>query len=913
MGELDTFSSAGNFSDLSFFSLYGMGGIIVFLKESTSRKFLLFFEGRSGMSTDESEQRLLDFMIAFDVSMHRGEDKTLEEWQREFSDIREQISQELPRLKGVWEENQGLVNVVPPCPERKGDVVAADEYSEKVVYVGNYRLLKNLGQGGQGRVFLAEHSRSGTRVALKVLNGLGSDHGDALIRFRREADIASKLNHWGICQVYEIGEHNGNRFIAMGYIDGKSLSQLIKESPDVPASSEEIIFLVKLIEKVARALHSAHEAQIIHRDIKPGNIMVTPTGNPVIVDFGLAMDTQDDSPTLTGTRAFCGTLAFMPPERLSEGMGETHLQADVYALGVTLYQALCHKLPFRAATPEALQLRICRSDPEPIRHHNTAVSKDLSIVIATAMEGDPKRRYATAEALADDLKCLIEGTAIQARSPGLTRRVLSWTQRNRWATAALAVLIVLVSILFVFLSREARFTESLLRLNDHRRATLLLEREALDLYPVGPELIAKAEVWLDQERELQERRADHELTKVQISQRRGSMATRAQSAGLEVSMEELVTDLLAEFDRLRERAKYVEGRVARARHIQNSDRSSVNQERWRTCIESIQNLECYGGLKIRPQSGLVPLGRSAQSGFWEFLHVDTGKEPEFVEDLWQDSRWQGAPWDRSCGDWALTPDSGIVLVLLPGGEFDMGARVGPANAKPEKWENDVHRVRLSPFFISKFEMTQAQWVRCSEGQNPSWYFPGTDRAMDRKGARPITWTHPVESMTWETAKSTLWRIGLDLPTESQWEYAARGGTSSAFSCGDSIAAIALVANILGQEMPEEQYPGGRAPTNDRYFTTSPVGSFGPNPFGIYDVHGNVSEWCLDGKVANYRDFKPRPVDGLRQPKAPTDLRIHRGGNYKIGLAFIRSSARNWSMKNQGFRNAGIRPARRLEH
>ena len=445
----------------------------------------------------------------------------------------------------------------------------------------------------------------------------------------------------------------------------------------------------------------------------------------------------------------------------------------------------------------------------------------------------------------------------------------------------------------------------------HRKTIELLESEQTELYPVSPSLIPKANRWLEQARELLSHRLDHEATRIEIGQREDAVKAKAGQTDSDGSLAGLVDDLLVEFGHLEKRAIEVESRVERAKAILSSSHNEANQEKWRQCIDAVAKSPKYNGLKLTPQVGLIPLGESELSGLWEFLHIDSGGKPQFDANRWEGKRWEGAHWNRKTGEWIVGRETGIILVLLPGGTFSMGARVGPANRNPEKSERDVHDVTLEPFFISKFEMTQAQWARCREGENPSWYFPGTERAMDREGAKPITWSHPVESVNWETAQQTLERIFLTLPTESQWEYATRGGTKSAYSCGDTVVKISFVANLLGQEMPEEHYHNGRAPLNDGYITTSPVGAFGPNPFGLYDVHGNLSEWCLDGKVDNYAISPPVGGNGLRVPKSATDLRIHRGGNYKIGLGLLRSSARNWSLKHQKFRNAGIRPCRVL--
>jgi serine/threonine protein kinase len=214
--------------------------------------------------------------------------------------------------------------------------------------IAHYRLVRELGRGGQATVYLAADVRDDRRVALKVLDRSGADHG-TFERFRREADIASKLDHPGICAVYEAGEDRGSRWIAMRYVEGETLaarlacarsgslsqdtdflelSQQSSPEPDSgttapaerhsgPCTLAEIDRTLALFENAARALHVAHEAGIIHRDIKPANIMVTAAGDPVILDFGLAQEIDGNQPTLTLTGDVMGTPAYMSPEQIA--------------------------------------------------------------------------------------------------------------------------------------------------------------------------------------------------------------------------------------------------------------------------------------------------------------------------------------------------------------------------------------------------------------------------------------------------------------------------------------------------------------------------------------------------------------------------------------------------------------------
>ena len=335
--------------------------------------------------------------------------------------------------------------------------------------IGPYQLVRELGRGGQGVVWLAEDTRLRRRVAIKVLSGYGAPPVAVLRRFRREAEAASRLDHPGICTVYESGVQDGVPYIAMRYVEGEPLATKIAaardpettttwvsfpdevaepvtatedESSAAPSDRAEIMAIVALIEKVARALGAAHEAGILHRDVKPGNIIVANDGQPVLLDFGLAQDTGGDVTTLTQTGDVFGTPAYMSPEQLTGKRISLGPQTDVYSLGVTLYECLTLKRPFDAPTREGLYQQILTKDPPDVRSLNAAIPDDLRVVVEAALEKDLDRRYRTAADFAEDLRRVREREPIHARPVTRWVRLVRWAQRN----PAVAMLLVLLFV-----------------------------------------------------------------------------------------------------------------------------------------------------------------------------------------------------------------------------------------------------------------------------------------------------------------------------------------------------------------------------------------------------------------------------------------------------------------------------------
>lgn len=334
---------------------------------------------------------------------------------------------------------------------------------EQIEHFGHYRLLDVLGRGAQGVVYLAENTTLGRKVALKMLEGTNAFSGKTRERFQREAAVTSKLDHPGICSIYEFGELNGIPFMAMQYVRGTTLADLILMAKGAPRTTSKMdpgastISLVsdnaledvlRLIERTARALHVAHEAGLVHRDIKPGNIMVTPDGNPVLLDFGLAREVDTTGHTLTETGQVLGTPAYMAPEQLLGVRDEIDRRTDVYALGVTLFECLTLERPFHADTFEVLFDQILKGAPIAPRKVNPRIPRDLSTVIEVAMERDRERRYATALEFAEELRRVRSFEPIRAKAAGPITRLRKWARRKPAVAVAVAA-VVLMALLGV--------------------------------------------------------------------------------------------------------------------------------------------------------------------------------------------------------------------------------------------------------------------------------------------------------------------------------------------------------------------------------------------------------------------------------------------------------------------------------
>jgi len=321
---------------------------------------------------------------------------------------------------------------------------------------GHYLLIKELGRGAQGVVYLAEDAKLHRKVALKMLATARAQDVDVRERFQREAELASKLEHPGICGVHEFGEVEGVPFIAMQYIPGVPLSDMITEARERSGVSESgakpsrtksgtsltgkdsMQDILLIVEDTARALHAAHEVGLLHRDIKPANIMIAADGHPVILDFGLARDMSDQGHTLTESGQALGTPAYMSAEQILGQRDVVNQRTDVYALGVTLYECLTLHRPFEAEGFERLYHEILQGAPVSPRKHNPRIPQDLGTVIEVAMDRQQERRYASALEFAEDLRRVRSFEPILAKAANLLTRTHKWVRRKPAPAVTLA-------------------------------------------------------------------------------------------------------------------------------------------------------------------------------------------------------------------------------------------------------------------------------------------------------------------------------------------------------------------------------------------------------------------------------------------------------------------------------------------
>jgi len=307
--------------------------------------------------------------------------------------------------------------------------------------VGAYRILKPLGFGGMGVVYLAEQDSPKREVALKLLR-FDSASPRQLERFEREAELLGRLSHPGIARVYQAGwaeTETGRRpFFAMEFVEGRPLHEYVLEH-DLDLAAK-----LALVSQIAEAAHYAHERGVVHRDLKPSNVLVDERGQPKVLDFGVARPLGTGS-SATQTGQLVGTLSYMSPEQAA-GEGEISARSDVYSLGVILYELLTGRLPLAIdglALHEAVR-RVREEDPIAAGSVRRELKGDLETILATALAKEPERRYATAAEFAEDLRLYLDHRPIRARKP--TSLYVAWKLVRRHRLLAATVLLLFLAL-----------------------------------------------------------------------------------------------------------------------------------------------------------------------------------------------------------------------------------------------------------------------------------------------------------------------------------------------------------------------------------------------------------------------------------------------------------------------------------
>jgi serine/threonine protein kinase/formylglycine-generating enzyme required for sulfatase activity len=826
--------------------------------------------------------------------------------------------------------------------------------------IPGYGILREIGRGGMGVVYLGRDLKLGRLVALKVI--LAGPHADpsALARFHAEARTVARLSHPNIVQVYEVGEHEGRPYIALEYVEGGSLADRLAHSPQPPGAT------ARLVETIARAVHAAHEQGIVHRDLKPANILLQedltqrrkdakedgkdggghapPDSSspfaplrlgvssssliPKITDFGLAkqldaaVEGRTDLRTQTG--AVLGTPSYMAPEQARGGTQPLGPAADVYALGVLLYEMLTGRPPFLAADVLGTLEQVCTQEPVPPRRLQARTPRDLETICLKCLQKEPQRRYATAQALAEDLRRFLDGEPILARPVSLAGRGWRWARRK----PVLATLVALSTVLALTVAigssvaaillriehanfvaerqrRQQRVLESLLNvapagvplllteMNDNREVFLPLVQARLEDESLGPNQrlrLAMALTSLGQPRtdDLVKATAtapadecanlaaafrslpDHGTSVLREAFDRAGGAVRFRFAVvlLELGDPQAARELLAFKPNPEQRTRFVQQFSG-----WHGDLAALPEMLRRHDDSALRSGLCAALGRLDPGLLSPPVAAALREALVE-LHARAndagthatagwalrrwGEERDVVGQAFQPDRQAGKP-DLRGKQWYRTPEGLTMIRAEPPGTANGAARPFPwalwvsdrevslglfrrflkdpqlaAEGKPADWPGvnpDISPTDDCPVHNVNFRdmMLFCNWLSRREGRTPCY--------------EPM----PGQVGFWTCRYGAN---GYRVPTNAEWEYACRAGTTTRFFFGDDATLLPEYANVLLTRAE----PGGRRLSND---------------WGLFDTLANEWEWCFDGP----RDLGPFPLS--------TTLTM-RGGTYGTG-------------------------------
>ncbi|MBL8695393.1 MAG: SUMF1/EgtB/PvdO family nonheme iron enzyme [Planctomycetes bacterium] len=821
-----------------------------------------------------------------------------------------------------------------PVPSRPSEYVHLSD-SELMRYLRGkprievrYEVQRPLARGGMGQIVEARDRELDRPIALKCI--LSSEHSFASERFLREARITGSLEHPGIVPVHELGLDEKDRLtFSMRLVSGEDLGRIFDRLSD-PNAGWTVARALEVVLKVCDTMSYAHEQGVVHRDLKPANIMVGRFGEVYVMDWGLAKgrcesDGQnyegrfaEKSPSslsneqiVTAEGALAGTPCYMSPEQAHGENDRVGFHSDIYAVGAILYHLLTRRAPYAAVGLKGEQVsapaiieRVRAGPPKSILEVSPDAPAELVSICNKAMAREISGRYSDMQALARDLRSYLEGRVVSAHEFGTMAELKKWVRRNKalaW-TSSMVVLVTLIGLATTVLLQHRRLNDILLR--DDGLRLPHLKSTVRDLGAALPENTTKMESWIAMATELTSRLPAHKqrLAELRLSSGKknadgGWTFNDPKADGMHSELSGLVEGIrkLGDPTGTIGTIKNAEERLSLARCLERRtvDDLAPAWQQMATEVADSSQLPIYKGLRIAPQIGLVPIGRDPISGLHEFAHFASGSVPARGSD----------------GRLLLSEESSLVFVLIPPGSFVMGA-VPPAGAHPDGASNvdplaasdegPLRELSVDAFLISKYEMTQGQWLRTTR-ENPSYFHPGETMA-----GHPATLLNPVEQVSYNDCQEVLRILDLALPTELQWEYASRAGSSTPWWSGRDKASIQGCGNIADAYASRHSKQGGwkyELSIHDGHLGHARAGSFRANAFGLHDTMGNVWEWCQD-VLAFYSDS-----NAVSKRASGTRLFVLRGGSYSSGTSDARSAARLAAPPAFVDRTVGVRPVR----
>ncbi len=841
---------------------------------------------------------------------------------------------------------------------------ATDQATEQATdehIIGEFRIIREIGRGGMGVVFEAEQITLQRHVALKVLPLHVTVHPVSVSRLKAEARIVGSLKHPGIVQVLSFGSDGDEHFLAMELVKGKPLNVVLNTATNGGKRMEPKL-AASIAAQIADALHHAHQHKIVHRDVKPSNILLREDGETALLtDFGIARD--EGLPSMTMTGDFMGTPYYVSPEQVSARHLILDHRTDVYSLGATLFEMVTGSKVFNGDTTAKVLAQILTAETQPAHKVNASVPADLSAVISRAIEKNPDQRYVTAAAFAEDLRRFGAGEPVHARHITAIERTWRWAKRQPALAASLVTLFATLAIgLIVSTSLYSDAEASLAnytRLADGHFLDDYAAQARNDLWPARPRQVAAIQRWIDDVDPVVARLANYRQGLATLRKRALDWSyaeqeqdrtthPRALELDEKLRIRGIYKSVCADSEAPQETIDTVAGLLAKlkvelkdlatALSTRRSYRFDNHNDQFLhdTLVTVIAKLEDFA----RSETGLLPSMRrrlawaqtieqasvGEHAAVWKETIAAISASPVYAKlilspqtgliPIGQDPdsglfefghlRTGTIPSrDAQTGRLDIDAETGIIFVLMPRATFLMGSQ--NSDRKGANYDRDRNRNRegeltretVEPFFLAKHEMTQGQWLRFS-GNNPSGYKP---HAFLTVAGRVITLAHPVEEVAFLDCQSTLRRLGLRLPLDQEWEYACRAGSDTIWSTGNKVESLQEHANIKDE--------GSRADfgiresvtpgIDDGFSSHAPVGIYRPNGFGLHDMHGNVAEWVdLKGGTAKYRS------------PAERENRIARGGGHLSLAEDCRAALRIRIKMTSRVVDIGCRPARSID-